>query len=575
MIELKPRNYQSIINKSTKNQSFDDKVDFTYVNFDHYDVLKQISAENKELKYKHEQNNFLIYQLAILVSTLTSQLEKQTSQMGKQEATIDSLKVELQEKQDYFNQEMAKTTDLEAMFSKIEAENKQLKEKLAEPKKNSSNSSSKPSSDLPDKPTRKRQSTKKIQGRKIGGQQGHTGHCRKEVDPTRIDEIKSIPPTSTTCSCGAVMEHIPEKDLNFDQYDLPEIIAILTRYQKEAWVCPNCKETHYGEIPPEIEKSGILGLNLISFLAFLKAVGHMSYSNLATTMENVGVEISRSHLNDVMKNDVSEALEKPYEEIKEAIVHESVLNIDETGTKEKGKRMWVWAFCASFFSLFHISVNRSSQVLEDILTSAFKGVICSDFYGAYKKFAKFYNLKRQYCLAHLTREFVLIAQQINNIPARKWALRVLARLHRLHKAFKMRLQDPSPEVWNILRLRGKEFLDEVASNISDYPKALTLVKRMAEFGEHYLTFIEMIGVEPTNNYSERTIRFVVIDRQITQGTRGLAGRKFMERVWTTVATCKINKFPFYKFMRQCLKAHYTNTKPPSLTHLPAEKKIAQ
>jgi transposase len=116
-----------------------------------------------------------------------------------------------------------------------------------------------------------------------------------------------------------------------------------------------------------------------------------------------------------MKNDVSAALEKPYEEVKKAIVNEPVLNIDETGTKEKGKRMWVWVFCAKMFALFHISVNRSSQVLEDILTTAFKGVICSDFYGAYKKFAKLCNLQRQYCLAHLAREFVLIGQQLSNL----------------------------------------------------------------------------------------------------------------------------------------------------------------
>ncbi|MGI6417383.1 MAG: hypothetical protein ACOX1P_17110 [Thermoguttaceae bacterium] len=32
------------------------------------------------------------------------------------------------------------------------------------------------------------------------------------------------------------------------------------------------------------------------------------------------------------------------------------------------------------------------------------------------------------------------------------------------------------------------------------------------------------GVEPTNNAMEQRFRFVVIDRKITQGTRGQAGR---------------------------------------------------
>ena len=32
-------------------------------------------------------------------------------------------------------------------------------------------------------------------------------------------------------------------------------------------------------------------------------------------------------------------------------------------------------------------------------------------------------------------------------------------------------------------------------------------------------------------------RFVVIDRKITQGTRGQAGRSWCERIWTVLATC--------------------------------------
>ena len=40
------------------------------------------------------------------------------------------------------------------------------------------------------------------------------------------------------------------------------------------------------------------------------------------------------------------------------------------------------------------------------------------------------------------------------------------------------------------------------------------------------------GVEPTNNAAEQTIRFVVLDRAVTQGTRGCKGREWSERIWT-------------------------------------------
>jgi len=41
----------------------------------------------------------------------------------------------------------------------------------------------------------------------------------------------------------------------------------------------------------------------------------------------------------------------------------------------------------------------------------------------------------------------------------------------------------------------------------------------------------------TNNLAEQAVRFLVIDRQITQGPRGEKGRQWCERIRTTVATC--------------------------------------
>ena len=64
-----------------------------------------------------------------------------------------------------------------------------------------------------------------------------------------------------------------------------------------------------------------------------------------------------------------------------------------------------------------------------------------------------------------------------------------------------------------------------------------LAKRFEAHGESYFRFITTPGVEPTNNLAEQAIRFVVIDRLITQGTRSEAGNRWCERIWTVIATC--------------------------------------
>ena len=45
----------------------------------------------------------------------------------------------------------------------------------------------------------------------------------------------------------------------------------------------------------------------------------------------------------------------------------------------------------------------------------------------------------------------------------------------------------------------------------------------------------------TYNSVEQAMRFVVMDRDMTQGTRGQRGRYFCERLWTVIAACTLQK----------------------------------
>jgi hypothetical protein len=48
------------------------------------------------------------------------------------------------------------------------------------------------------------------------------------------------------------------------------------------------------------------------------------------------------------------------------------------------------------------------------------------------------------------------------------------------------------------------------------------------------------------------MRFVVIDRRITQGTRGEKGRQWCERIWTTIATCAQQGRSAFEFLHQTI-----------------------
>ena len=78
--------------------------------------------------------------------------------------------------------------------------------------------------------------------------------------------------------------------------------------------------------------------------------------------------------------------------------------------------------------------------------------------------------------------------------------------------------------------------------------AQNLAKRFHQHGEAYFRFITTPGIEPINNLAEQTIRFVVVDRRITQGTRSETGRHWCERIWTVIATCAQQSRSVFKFL---------------------------
>ena len=95
-------------------------------------------------------------------------------------------------------------------------------------------------------------------------------------------------------------------------------------------------------------------------------------------------------------------------------------------------------------------------------------------------------------------------------------------------------------------------------------EAQNMANRFRKHGKAYFEFITTPGIKPTNNVAEQAIRFVVIDRMITQGTRSIKGRETNERLWTVVATCRLQERSAYNFISEAVNAYFHNHAPPSL-----------
>jgi len=437
-----------------------------------------------------------------------------------------------------------------------------LEAELAKAKKNSSNSSKPPSSDMvkPPKPPAKR--GKK---RKRGGQPGHEQHLRSPFPPEAVNEF--VPYTLDCCpDCGGSLQLSRRPPDVLQQVEIPSTPTIVTEHQGLAYWCPHCRKFHYAPLPESVVKAGLFGPRLTALVAFMKGVCHASFSTIRKFLRDVvRVDISRSYLAKLIAK-VSASLAASYAELFERLPGEAVLNIDETGHKEYHEKFWTWCFRAQLYTVFHIDKSRGSKVLVEVLGTEFNGVLGCDYFSAYRKYMREFGVLVQFCMAHLIRDVKFLL----TLPGREdraYGQRVRDALRELFAVIHRREKLTAAGFQKALQAARDQVLKVATSRVPATRHSQNLAKRFRQHGEAYFRFMTTPDIDPTNNLAEQAIRFVVIDRRITQGTRSEKGRRWCERIWTVIATCAQQGRAAFQFLLDSVHAYLSGTSPPSL--LPA------
>jgi len=240
-----------------------------------------------------------------------------------------------------------------------------------------------------------------------------------------------------------------------------------------------------------------------------------------------------------------------------------VLNVDETGHKRNGQQHWTWCFRAGLYTLFKIDPTRSADVLIEVLGSEFDGVLGCDYFSAYRRYHREFGVVLQFCLAHLIRD-VKYLTTLPDARDRAYGESLREALRDLFAVIHRRGEWTEAEFRRRLSAARDEVLRRGTSNVPATRAATNLAKRLEAHGDSYFRFITEPGVEPTNNLAEQAIRFVVIDRRITQGTRGERGDRWCERIWTVMATCSQQGRSVFEYLEAAVTAWFAGEEAPSL-----------
>jgi len=446
---------------------------------------------------------------------------------------------------------------LKAENAQLKHEIAVLKEALAIQKKNSSNSSKPPSSDIVKPPKERRRKGK----RKIGAQKGHAQHLRQPFPSDQVDTTVRL--SLEACPvCGGKLQAVEEGVKKLQQVELLEKPFIVTEYEQCRYWCAHCQCYHEAEAPLAVRKAGLFGPGLISLTAYLKGRCHMSYRTMQGFFaEAFGLQVSTGFLAKQVRK-ASAALKAPYDLLVERLPEAEHVHSDETGGKESGKSRWIWCFCGNDFTVFHIDPLRSSAVLEKLLGKEYAGTISSDFHSLYKKFESISNARLQLCWAHLIREVKFIGEHADK-GVSAWGKSLLEAIRQMFLIYHRR-EELKPGYWLSKMRSCKEIIVTAAlSRVPSHQIAQTLSARFKDWHEEYFRFIDE-GLPPTNNLCEQSIRPVVIDRKITQGTRSDWGNRWSERIWTVLATCKQRNVNVLSFIRSCVGAFLQGFSPPLL-----------
>ena len=422
---------------------------------------------------------------------------------------------------------------------------------------NPQNSSLPPSTQHPHaKPPPKKNKGKR---KKRGGQPGHPRHQRDLIPSEECDAV--IPLKPTTCRrCAAKLTGSDPQPLRHQVCELPEIKPLVTEYQQHRLVCPCCGESTCAVLPEGVP-TGQSGPRLIAFTALLMAYFRQSKRRTALFLHDLLGQPCCPSLAVKMEYQVSQSLAAPYEELRQGLAEQPQVHMDESPTKESNQKAWLWTAVAPLFAVFAVFSSRAGTAVGNLLGEAYQGIVNCD------RAKMYWQAKRlQWCWAHLKRDFqALIDHPDPQVKRLGYDLMRQVKLMFQHW-WKYRREEIS---WKTFQGRMAPVRDEVNALLlrgvfSGNARLVGMCQELYNHREWLWTFVDHQGVEPTNNTAERALRHAVIWRKLSFGTQSAAGSRFVERMLTTIETCRLQKRNVFEYLTAAVAAHLAHRPAPSL-----------
>lgn len=423
------------------------------------------------------------------------------------------------------------------IYGKMEHMSRRLEHLEALLGRDSSNSDKPPSSDSPFK-----KSFGNKRRKRPGAKKGHRGHRQQMMDPTEVVHVKP-----KRCWCGGRRFRQLRPFYTHQQIELPQIRMEVTHFVLHEGRCLHCGRLNKAELPSEHATGyGPRFTALIGEVAGTQGNSRCTVQDFCLSV--LGIPISKGALQKVIDR-VSEAIRPHYEAIGQVARRADVNYIDETSWVRNGALMWIWTMVSTTVAFFMVHPRRSKEAFAALIKD-WVGVLVSDGHLVYRQWVQL----RQSCLAHLIRKAKALAES-NHAEIARFGRNAAVELGRLCQ---MAHAPPNVGQWRAFYARLSRLINKHHDRKDEAGK---LARRLLREMDSLWVFLEVRGVEPTNNHAERALRFGVMWRKRSYGTDSEKGDRWVERLLTVRQTCRLRGIPTFPVLVDAVQSYFQGTTP--------------
>jgi transposase len=449
--------------------------------------------------------------------------------------------------------------DRDARIAELE---RRLSGLLAKLGQNSGNSHLPPSSDSPEERRKRRNKDKaKRKQRKRGAQKGHAGSHRALLPEDKVNKFINLFPTECE-NCWNALPQVPDPSApRYQQTEIPPLDPHTTEWRRHAVDCPDCGYRTRARYDEHVIPASAFGPRLMAVMALLTGVYHLSRRKAVDLLSDVlSVRVSLGALSAV-ESRVSDAVQPAVDMAWKQVERADVKHTDGTSWSQAGLTMALWTIATKAATVFKILTDNAKATLQP-LYGTLHGILVSDRAKALNFWAM---ERRQICWAHLLRKFVSFSERDG--PAGKFGKELLdytGLVFDYWHEFKAGKLDRETLVARMVPVRQQmgALLERASSSV-----IAGLSGSCADILTHKAalwTFVEVAGVEPTNNHGERELRTFVMWRKRCFGTQSDRGNVFAENLMTVAHTARKQNKNVLQFLTACCEAQIDKKDTPSL-----------